>query len=39
LLLAKSLGQRHSAVIGSQGDRNEWFRADPQAIEAVLSDL
>jgi capsular polysaccharide biosynthesis protein len=39
LLLAKSLGQRHSAVIGSQGDRNEWFRADPKAIEAALSDL
>lgn len=39
LLLAKSLGQRHSAVIGSQGDRNEWFRADPQAIESALSDL
>ncbi|HEY8696722.1 MAG TPA: glycosyltransferase family 61 protein [Rhizomicrobium sp.] len=39
LLLAKSLGQRHSAVIGSQGDRNEWFRADPQAIEVALADL
>lgn len=39
LLLAKSLGQRHSAVIGGQGDRNEWFRVDPKAIASALSDL
>jgi capsular polysaccharide biosynthesis protein len=39
LLLAKSLGQRHSAVIGGHGDRNEWFRVDPQAIERALADL
>jgi len=39
LLLAKSLEQRHRAVIGSQGDRNEWFRVDPQAIESALSEL
>jgi capsular polysaccharide biosynthesis protein len=38
-LLAKSLGQQHHAVIGGEGDRNEWFRADPAAIEATLQSM
>jgi hypothetical protein len=26
-------------VIGSAGDRNEWFRVDPVAIEASLKSM
>jgi hypothetical protein len=38
-LLAKALGQHYRPVVGSKGDRNEWFSADPQAVEVALSAL
>jgi hypothetical protein len=38
-LLAKALGQRYLPVIGSKGDRNEWFSADPQVVESALTTL
>ena len=38
-LLTKAMGQHYLPVIGSNGDRNEWFRADPQKIEAALQRL
>jgi Glycosyltransferase 61 len=38
-LLTKSLGQQHEPVIGSKGDRNEWFRVDPALVEAALQRL
>jgi hypothetical protein len=38
-LLAKALGQHYRPVVGSKGDRNEWFSADPQAVEDALSAL
>jgi capsular polysaccharide biosynthesis protein len=38
-LLAKSLGQRHHALIGSEGDRREWFRVDPVAVEQALTPI
>jgi hypothetical protein len=38
-LLAKSLGQRHHAVIGSAGDRREWFRVDPGAVQQALAAM
>jgi hypothetical protein len=38
-LLAKALGQHYRPVVGSKGDRNEWFSTEPQAVEAALSAL
>ena len=38
-LLAKALGQQHVPVIGGKGDRNEWFRVDPDLVEAALRKL
>jgi hypothetical protein len=38
-LLAKAMGQHYLPVIGGKGDRNEWFSADSQAVEAALSAL
>jgi hypothetical protein len=38
-LLTKALGQHHVPVIGSKGDRNEWFRVDPALVEAALQGL
>ena len=35
-LLTKSLGQQHVPVIGGKGNRNEWFRVDPESVEAAL---
>lgn len=38
-LLAKSLGQSYLPVMGSKGDRREWFSVEPDAVEAALSRL
>lgn len=38
-LLTKALGQHYVPAIGGKGDRNEWFRADPAAVEAALEKL
>ncbi|HEY1962941.1 MAG TPA: glycosyltransferase family 61 protein [Rhizomicrobium sp.] len=38
-LLTKALGQHHVPVVGSKGDRNEWFRVDPAQIEGALAKL
>jgi capsular polysaccharide biosynthesis protein len=39
LLLTKALGQHYVPVIGGKGRRDEWFRVDPQQVEAALRTL